>query len=235
MVLLIMAIALTVLGALAYIEQLLGWKWSSKTLVGLLICFLIFSVGQILMQRQEDNNEREKARLAEEQLKADLAGTRHELTEQREQGAELRRQLTESQQQQAAAEQALRNVQEQQRPRTLTVAQFFSLLPQLHNGPKGRVRIDSLVEDAEAERFADLFYGVLATAGWTTERSRVLQVGEPPLGLKLDVGRADMAPHGEFLRQILRGLGLEVSYTSDQSVPEGVVLFTVGQKPWPRN
>jgi hypothetical protein len=209
-----LAITLIILGALGYIEQLFGFKWSRRTLVLLLASYLLLSFGQQFMQSYEDNKEREQARRSEERLRQELAA---------------------SQQQQAAAEQALRKVQEQQRPRRLTEAQFFSLLPQLHNGPKGRVKIGSPVGDAEAERFADLFYGVLATVGWTTERNRVLQLEEPPVGLKLDVGRADMAPHGEFLRQILQGIGLEVSYLSDQDVPEGVVLFTVGQKPWPRN
>src|SRR4051794_2950282 len=70
----------------------------------------------------------------------------------------LRREITESQKKQAAAEQALRKVQEQQRPRTLTVTQFITLLSQLQNGPKGKVKIESLVGDAEADGFANLFY-----------------------------------------------------------------------------
>jgi hypothetical protein len=148
---------------------------------------------------------------------------------------EVRQELTDSQQKQAAAEQALREVQAQQQPRTLTRAQLHALLPQLRNGPKGRAEINAVAGDAESDRYAEQFYGVLAAGGWTMEGfGQVQYIGEIPVGLRLDVGRADMAPHGEFLLQILRALGLEVLYRSNQNVPEGVVLFTTGQKPWPR-
>jgi hypothetical protein len=89
MVLFIMFIALTILGALGYLEQLFGLKWGKKTLGLLLACYLLFSTGQQFMQWYEDNNEREQARQSEVQLKTDLTSTQQQLTEQRAKGAEL--------------------------------------------------------------------------------------------------------------------------------------------------
>jgi hypothetical protein len=54
MFLFIMVIGLTILGALGYLEQLFGFKWSKKTLVLLLICYILLTVGQQLIQQYSE-------------------------------------------------------------------------------------------------------------------------------------------------------------------------------------
>jgi hypothetical protein len=158
--------------------------------------------------------------------------------------AETRQGLTQAQQKQAAAEQALREVRAQQRARTLTQGQYRALVEQLQAGPKGRVRIQFPVGDAEAQRYANQFYETLHTAGWTVESLGQVQriFGELPVGLELAASRpsrtspAEMPPCGEFLLRVLRDVGLEVSLGIPHldSVPTEVVYLVVGAKSQPR-
>ncbi len=47
----------------------------------------------------------------------------------------------------------------------------------------------------------------------------------------IDVGRAELAPHGEFLRQALHAVGIDVKMWIDLPVPERLVQLVVGHKP----
>jgi hypothetical protein len=51
----------------------------------------------------------------------------------------------------------------------------------------------------------------------------------------IDVGRAEIAPHGAFLQQTLRTAGLDVSIRFNQDVPDTIVRLVVGHKPWPHD
>jgi hypothetical protein len=110
-------------------------------------------------------------------------------------------------------EQALREVEAQQRPRTLTVDQQRMLIQQLRAGPKGRFEILLASYDSEADHFGRQFDLVLKDAGWTRKKSGFGSTyldedyqTQFLVGLMIDVGRAELAPHGEFLRQTLTRL-----------------------------
>jgi hypothetical protein len=139
-------------------------------------------------------------------------------------------------------EQALREVEAQQRPRTLTVDQQRMLIQQLRAGPKGRFEILLASYDSEADHFGRQLDLVLKDAGWTRKKSGFGSTyldedyqTQFLVGLMIDVGRAELAPHGEFLRQTLHTASIDVSIRVNQDVPDTVVRLVVGHKPWPQN
>ena len=68
-------------------------------------------------------------------------------------------------QQIAERERELREVPAQQRARTLTLEQVQALIPRLRVGPKGKIQIEVLGEDPEADQFGEQFHDVLMIAG----------------------------------------------------------------------
>jgi hypothetical protein len=138
-------------------------------------------------------------------------------------------------------EQALRAVEAHQRPRTLTAVQRRLLIQQLGEGSKGRFEILVAISDPEADHFARQFDQVLKDAGWTREKSGFGSTyldedyqTQLLVGLMIDVSRADLAPHREFLRHALHTAGLDISIRIIPEVPETLVRLVVGHKPWPQ-
>jgi hypothetical protein len=137
----------------------------------------------------------------------------------------------------------MHKLESHQRPRTLTAAQQHMLIQQLREGPKGQFAITVAIGDPEANHFAKQFDLVLKDAGWTRDKMGFWpgtdideDYGpETLLGLMIDVGRAELAPHGEFLRQALHAVGIDVEMRVDLPVPETLVRLVVGHKPWPQN
>jgi hypothetical protein len=140
---------------------------------------------------------------------------------------ELRQQIAER-------ERELREVQAQQRARTLTLEQLQALIPRLRVGPKGKVQIEVPNGDLEADQFGEQFYEVLMSTGWPLEGSAQVLFTAPPVGLQLGASPAGMPPHGEFLLQALRDVGLDVSYTGPIRGPNQLVHLVVGAQPRPR-
>jgi hypothetical protein len=133
-------------------------------------------------------------------------------------------------------------VEAQQRPRMLTADQRRMLAQQLREGPTGRFEILVAISDPEADHFARQFDLVLKDAGWTREKSGFGSTyldedyqTQILIGLMIDVGRADLAPHGESLRRALHTAGLDVSIRSIPEVPDTLVRLVIGHKPWPQH
>jgi hypothetical protein len=59
----------------------------------------------------------------------------------------------------------------------------------------------------------------------------------PPVGLQIGASPAGMPPHGEFLLQALRDVGLEVSYSPHPIIrgSDELVILVVGAQPRPRH
>ncbi len=135
----------------------------------------------------------------------------------------------------AERERELRDVPAPQRARTLTLEQVQALIPRLRVGPKGKVQIEVLGDDPEADQFGEQFYEALVTAGWPLEGFAQVLFTPPPVGLQLGASPAGMPPHGEFLLQALRDVGLDVSYTDPIRGPDQLVHLVVGAQPRPRH
>jgi hypothetical protein len=137
-----------------------------------------------------------------------------------------------------------REVQAQQPARTLSEEQLQLLNEQLRKGPKGPIYVHFPGGDAEAQRFAKQFSMALSATGWTVRlyHDSTLVGGDHPVGLQFAVSRpqrggpdAEIPPHGKFLLQALRDLGLEISWGLPWGrVPADVVHLTIGAKPQPR-
>jgi type II secretory pathway pseudopilin PulG len=138
-------------------------------------------------------------------------------------------------QQIAKRERELREVQAPHRARTLTLEQVQALIPRLRVGPKGKVQIEVLGDDPEADQFGEQFYEVLMIAGWPLEGSAQVLSTAPPVGLQLGASPAGMPPHGAFLLQALRDVGLDVLYTAPIRGPDQLVHLVVGAQPRPRH
>jgi hypothetical protein len=133
----------------------------------------------------------------------------------------------------AERERELRDVPAQHRARTLTLEQVQALIPRLRVGPKGKVQIEVLGDDLEADQFGEQFYEVLMIAGWSLEGFAQVLLTVPPVGLQLGASPAGMPPHGAFLLQALRDVGLDVSYTDPIRGPEELVHLVVGAQARP--
>jgi len=114
---------------------------------------------------------------------------------------------------------------------------FFSTKP-------AKVRIEAIANDAEAYRFAQDWYDVLKTSGWTIEGDNIstfMTGGQPLQGVNLRFRGAPLVPNQVFQAPLSEPIGLiatamnalKVVFTGDRlpDIPEGLVVMDFHARP----
>jgi len=113
-------------------------------------------------------------------------------------------------------------------PRQLSTHQQTQLTEMLKIIP-GQITFTVPRDDAEARNFARMIAEALYDAGWTIQGVNEDLLVNIPVGLTIH--SLISTPHTGLLQRSLRGVGFDVSWSSDQNVPAGTTELLVGGKP----
>ncbi len=125
----------------------------------------------------------------------------------------------------------LRIAREFLRQRRVNSDQRAFLVRELQSQKDTAIKIISLPEDAEAERFATDLETVLREAGWKPERKVEKLVHNKITGLIIAVPTPDPPEAAALLQTTLNSAGLRTLGALDNDLPIGRVVLIVGPKP----